>query len=64
VLPLTSSLANGKKQKQNVSKWLHAAQSHCFLLNVLTGTESQLHHFDPKTKRQSMEWHNVTPPKE
>jgi hypothetical protein len=57
-------LAEVQTQKQNVSKWLYAAQSHCFLPKVVTGTESQFHHFDPKTKRQTMEWHSVTSPKE
>jgi hypothetical protein len=64
VLPLAALLTKVQTQKQHISKWLHAAQSHCFLLNVVTGTESQFHHLDPKTKRQSMEWYSVTSPKE
>jgi hypothetical protein len=64
VLPLAAALAKGRTQKQRVSKWFHAAQSHCLLLNVVTGIESQFHYFDLRTKRQSMEWHNVTTPKE
>jgi hypothetical protein len=30
---------------------------------VVTGDESWFHHFDPDTKRQSMEWHHATSPK-
>jgi len=30
-----------------------------FLFSIVTGEESWFHHFDPETKRQSMEWHNL-----
>jgi hypothetical protein len=30
-----------------------------FLLCIVTGDESWFHHFEPETKRQSMEWHHL-----
>jgi histone-lysine N-methyltransferase SETMAR len=34
-----------------------------FLGRIVTGDETWLHHFDPETKRQSMEWHHTTSPR-
>jgi hypothetical protein len=50
------------KHKRARIKWLHAAESHCCLLNVVTGNESQFHHFNPKTTQQSMGRHHITSP--
>jgi len=33
-----------------------------FLLHIVTGDESWFHHFEPETKRQSMEWHHLHSP--
>ena len=33
-----------------------------FLLNIATGDKSWFQHFDPATKRQSMEWHHLDSP--
>jgi len=33
-----------------------------FLLCIVTGDESWFHHFEPETKRQSMEWHHLHSP--
>ena len=33
-----------------------------FLLCIVTGYESWFHHFEPETKRQSMEWHHLHSP--
>jgi len=33
-----------------------------FLLRIVTGDESWFHHFEPETKRQSMEWHHLHSP--
>jgi len=33
-----------------------------FLLHIVTGDESWLHHFEPETKRQSVEWHHLHSP--
>lgn len=33
-----------------------------FLLRIVTGDESWFHHFEPETKRQSMEWHHSHSP--
>ena len=33
-----------------------------FLLRIETGDESWFHHFEPETKRQSMEWHHLHSP--
>jgi histone-lysine N-methyltransferase SETMAR len=35
-----------------------------FLARIVTGDETWLHHFEPETKRQSMEWHPANSPKE
>jgi hypothetical protein len=32
------------------------------LSTIVTGDETWIHHFKPKTKRQSMEWHHTTSP--
>jgi hypothetical protein len=29
-----------------------------FLSRIITGLETRVHHYDPLTKRQSMEWHD------
>jgi [histone H3]-lysine36 N-dimethyltransferase SETMAR len=34
-----------------------------FLGRIVTGDETWLHHFDPETKRQSLEWHHTTSPR-
>ena len=33
-----------------------------FLLSIVTGDNRWFHHFDPETKRQSMEWHHLDSP--
>ncbi|PNF41780.1 hypothetical protein B7P43_G02607, partial [Cryptotermes secundus] len=33
-----------------------------FLLYIVTGDKSWFHHFEPETKRQSMEWHHLHSP--
>jgi hypothetical protein len=35
-----------------------------FLARIVTGDETWLHHLEPETKRQSMEWHHANSPKE
>ena len=32
------------------------------MLSIVTGDETWFHHFDPETKRQSMEWHHLDSP--
>lgn len=34
-----------------------------FLQRIVTGDETWLHHFEPETKRQSMEWHHTNSPR-
>jgi hypothetical protein len=34
-----------------------------FLSRAITGDESGVHHFDPLTKRPSMEWHHQSSPR-
>ena len=58
VLPLTSLLAHGRTQEKHVSKWLHVAQSNSLLLKVVTGTESQIHLFDPQKSDKA--WNCIT----
>jgi hypothetical protein len=33
-----------------------------FLARIVTGDEAWINHFEPETKRQSMEWHHPTSP--
>lgn len=33
-----------------------------FLMSIVTGDESWFHHYEPETKRQSMEWHHQNSP--
>ena len=41
----------------------YEAEGDNFLSNIVTGDETWVHHFEPETKRQSMEWHRTTSPK-
>jgi histone-lysine N-methyltransferase SETMAR len=34
-----------------------------FLSTIVTGDETQIHHFEPEKKRQSMEWHHTNSPR-
>ena len=34
-----------------------------FLLNIVTGDESWIHHFDPEEKRMSMEYRHTSSPR-
>lgn len=38
------------------------AEGDGFLSKIVTGDETWVHHFDPETKRQSMEWHHPQSP--
>jgi histone-lysine N-methyltransferase SETMAR len=38
----------------------YEADGESFLLRIITGDETWIHHFEPETKRQSMEWHHPT----
>jgi hypothetical protein len=38
------------------------AEGDDFLSTIVTGDETWIHHFEPETKRQSMEWHHTTSP--
>jgi hypothetical protein len=40
----------------------YEAEGDDFLSTTVTGDETWIHHFKPKTKRQSMEWHHTTSP--
>ena len=33
-----------------------------YLVSIVTGDKTWFHHFDPETKRQSMEWHHLDSP--
>jgi hypothetical protein len=37
-------------------------EGHQFLLNIVTGDESRIHHFDPEEKRQSTEYRHASSP--
>jgi hypothetical protein len=38
------------------------AEGDNFLSTIVTGFETWFHHFEPETKRQSIEWHHTTTP--
>jgi hypothetical protein len=40
----------------------YEAEGDDFLSTVVTGDETWIHHFEPETKRQSMEWHHTASP--
>ncbi|PNF17441.1 hypothetical protein B7P43_G02956 [Cryptotermes secundus] len=47
----------------SVRRWVkHFKDGTCFLLCIVRGDESWFHHFEPETKRQSMEWHHLHSP--
>lgn len=39
------------------------AEGEAFLSRIVTGDETWVHHFEPETKRQSMEWHHPQSPR-
>jgi histone-lysine N-methyltransferase SETMAR len=40
----------------------YCEEGHQFLLNIVTGDESWIHHFDPEEKRQSMQYRHTSSP--
>ncbi|PNF15156.1 hypothetical protein B7P43_G14826, partial [Cryptotermes secundus] len=46
--------------KELLQRYRHEGDE--FLLCNVTGDESWFHHFEPETKRQSMEWHHLNSP--
>ena len=40
----------------------HADEGDAFLDNIVTGDETWCHHYEPESKRQSMEWHRPGSP--
>ena len=36
--------------------WLHSQDPDFFLGQIVTGDETYIHHFEPETKRQTMQW--------
>jgi [histone H3]-lysine36 N-dimethyltransferase SETMAR len=48
-----------KKSRKSASKenlWLHSQDPDFFFNQIVTGDETYIHHFEPETKRQSMQW--------
>jgi hypothetical protein len=41
----------------------YEAEGDDFLSTIVTDDETWIHHFEPETKRQSMEWHHTTSPR-
>jgi hypothetical protein len=39
------------------------AEGEAFLSRIITDDETWVHHYEPKTKRQSMEWHHPQSPR-
>jgi hypothetical protein len=40
----------------------YVAEGDDFFSTIVTDDETWIHHFEPETKRQSMEWHHTTSP--
>jgi hypothetical protein len=38
-------------------------EGEAFLSQIITGDKTWVHHFEPETKRQSMEWHHLQLPR-
>jgi hypothetical protein len=61
------SLTGGRKeQRQIICSELLArceAEGDDFLSTIVRGDETWIHHFEPESKRQSMEWHHTTSPR-
>jgi hypothetical protein len=58
------------RRTQNSPKYIYALLLQCseddgyaFLSRIITGEESRVHHYDPLTKRQSMELHHQSSPR-
>jgi histone-lysine N-methyltransferase SETMAR len=41
----------------------YEAEGDHFLSTIVTDDETWIHHFEPETKRQAMEWHHTTSPR-
>jgi hypothetical protein len=41
----------------------YEAEGDDFLSTIVTGDKTWIRHFEPETKRQSMEWHHATSPR-
>jgi hypothetical protein len=41
----------------------YIAEDDDFLSTIVTGDKTWIRHFEPKTKRQSMQWHHATSPR-
>jgi len=54
-----------KEQRMQVCQDLlnqHKAEGDSFLDRIITGDETWCHHYEPESKRQSMEWRHVSSP--
>jgi hypothetical protein len=54
-----------KEQRKIICSELLAryeAEGDDFLSTIITGNETWIHHFEPETKSQSMEWHHTASP--
>ena len=40
----------------------YASEGNAFMNRIVTGDESWAHHYEPETKRQSMQWHHIGSP--
>jgi hypothetical protein len=40
----------------------YALEGDAFMNSIVTGDESWAHHYEPETKRQSMQWHHIGSP--
>jgi hypothetical protein len=61
------SLTEEHKEQREIicSEFLarYEAEGDDFLTTIVMGDETWIHHFEPETKRQSMEWHHTTSPR-
>jgi hypothetical protein len=61
-----SLTADHKIQRKTISSELlehFDAEGEAFLSRIVTGDETWVHHFEPETKRQSMDWHHPQSPR-
>jgi histone-lysine N-methyltransferase SETMAR len=64
-VPRSLTTEHGRQRKTICSELLERfdAEGEAFLSRIVTGDERWAHHYEPETKRQSMEWHHPQSPR-
>jgi len=65
LFPRSLTNENRRQKKAMCSALLERfdAEGEAFLSRIVTGDETWAHHYEPETKRQSMEWHHPQSPR-